>query len=75
MGGGTVSKIPQGAAGTLTYVAYEGEELCGFVRTIDDAGLYIYVCDLLVTPAHRGKSIGKKCWNACMRIILTEWFM
>lgn len=45
---------------SVTYVAYEKEELCGYSRSFLDNGYYIYVCDLLVTKKHRGKSIGRK---------------
>ncbi|GAB6089394.1 GNAT family N-acetyltransferase [Spirochaeta dissipatitropha] len=45
---------------SITVVAYEGEELCGYSRSIDDCGFYIYVCDLLVMPKHRGKNIGSQ---------------
>lgn len=44
----------------ITYVAYDGDTLCGYSRSLDDFGFYIYVCDLLVTPAYRGKEIGRK---------------
>ena len=45
---------------SVTYVAYHDSELCGFSRSIDDCGLYIYVCDLLVKPAFRGQNTGRK---------------
>lgn len=45
---------------SITYVAYEGNVLCGYSRSINDCGFYIYVCDLLVTARHRGKNIGRK---------------
>jgi len=45
---------------SLTWVAYEGDVLCGYCRSIDDFGTYIYVCDLLVIPVFRGKEIGRK---------------
>ncbi len=47
-------------ANSITYVAYEGEELCGYSRSLDDCGFYVYVCDLLVRPQFRGRSIGRK---------------
>lgn len=47
-------------ASSITYVAYEGDILCGYSRSLDDCGFYIYVCDLLVMPEHRGKDIGRK---------------
>ena len=43
---------------SITYVAYKGKELCGFCRSIDDAGLYFIICDLLVDPKFRGHEIG-----------------
>jgi len=45
---------------SITYVAYQGNFLCGFSRSIDDCGIYIYVCDLLVRPACRGKGLGHR---------------
>lgn len=45
---------------SITYVAYEGDVLKGYSRSINDFGLYIYVCDLLVTPDFRGKGVGRK---------------
>lgn len=45
---------------SITYVAYEGETLCGYSRSIDDCGFCIYICDLLVMCGHRGKGIGRK---------------
>jgi GNAT superfamily N-acetyltransferase len=45
---------------SITYVAYEGHDLCGYSRSLDDCGFYIYVFDLLVKAEHRGKNIGPK---------------
>ncbi len=45
---------------SITYVAYEGDVLCGYSRSIDDCGFYIYICDLLVAPKYRSKGIGRK---------------
>jgi len=45
---------------SITYVAYEGDVLCGYSRSIDDCGFYLYVCDLLVKPDFRGRNIGRK---------------
>ena len=45
---------------SITYVAYEGDRLCGYSRSIDDCGFYIYVCDLLVMPLYRGRKIGRE---------------
>lgn len=53
-------KYKAALSNSITYVAYEGDTLCGYSRSLDDCGFYIYVCDLLVTPKYRGKNIGKK---------------
>lgn len=45
---------------SMTYVAYAGDELIGFVRSIEDFNYYVYVCDLLVHENHRGQEIGRK---------------
>ena len=45
---------------SITYVAYKGDILCGYSRSLCDSGFYIYLCDLLVMREHRGKNIGKK---------------
>lgn len=45
---------------SITYVACQDDVLCGYSRSLDDFGEYIYVCDLLVMPAYRGKGVGRK---------------
>ena len=54
---------------SITYVAYEGDRLCGYSRSIDDCGFYVYVCDLLVTPMYRRRNIGRKL----MECIYTDY--
>ena len=45
---------------SITHVAYEGNRLYAYSRSIDDCGFYVYVCDLLVKPMYRGRNIGRK---------------
>ncbi|MEQ9188320.1 MAG: GNAT family N-acetyltransferase [Cryomorphaceae bacterium] len=45
---------------SITYVAYTNNELCGYSRSINDCGLYIWVIDLIVDKTYRGNSIGKR---------------
>lgn len=45
---------------SITYVAYESDTLCGFSRSIEDPGFYIYVCDLLVKRSYRGNEFGRR---------------
>ena len=44
----------------MLFRSYEGNRLCAYVRSLDDCGFYIYVCDLLVRKSDRGKQIGRK---------------
>ena len=45
---------------SVTYVACEGPVLCGYSRSLNDGGFYIYVCDLLVSKAFRRRGIGRQ---------------
>jgi len=54
---------------SITYVAYSEKKLCGYSRSINDHGLYIWVIDLLVDKKYRGNSIGKKL----MECLLTNY--
>ncbi|GAK06167.1 hypothetical protein JCM19037_4744 [Geomicrobium sp. JCM 19037] len=51
-------------AGSLTLLAYEGEELCGYSRSIVDGEFHVYVCDLLVHQEKRGNGYGEKLMAA-----------
>ena len=41
------------------YVAYEEDNLCGFIRVYNDNGYSTFIMDLLVHKNYRGKSYGK----------------
>lgn len=56
----TSEKYRLALSNSITYVAYEENVLCGYSRSIEDCGFYIYVCDLLVMPKYRGRNIGRK---------------
>jgi GNAT superfamily N-acetyltransferase len=45
---------------SITYVAYVDGNTCGYSRSMNDSGFYIWVLDLLVAKKYRGNSIGKK---------------
>jgi len=55
-----VERFKKALEKSITYVAYEGEELCGYSRSVDDNACEIIVCDLLVAPKHRGKNVGSQ---------------
>lgn len=43
----------------VTYVACENDVLCGYVRCREDDGFGVYVYDLLVRKAYRGRQMGR----------------
>ena len=44
---------------SITYIACEGNLVCGYVRCREDDSFGVYVYDLLVRKEYRGKQIGK----------------
>lgn len=44
---------------SITYIACYENIVCGYVRCREDDGFGVYVYDLLVRKAYRGKQIGK----------------
>jgi ribosomal protein S18 acetylase RimI-like enzyme len=44
---------------SITYVAWDGTLVCGYVRCREDDGFGVYIYDLLVRKTHRGRQIGK----------------
>jgi GNAT superfamily N-acetyltransferase len=44
---------------TFKAFAFEGDELLGFGRTTDDGKFYAMVVDVVVSPAHQRKGIGR----------------
>lgn len=44
---------------SLTYVVYEDDRLCGYVRCREDDGFGVYVYDLLVIKSQRGRQFGR----------------
>jgi GNAT superfamily N-acetyltransferase len=44
---------------TFKAFAFEGNELVGFGRTVDDGQFYATVVDVVVSPAHQRKGIGR----------------
>ena len=53
-------------AKSATYLAFDGEELIGYVRTLDD--FLIWIVDLLVARGHRGQGVG----SALMRHVADQ---
>lgn len=62
-------RYQEALARSITYVCYDDDVLCGYSRSLDDCGFYVYVCDLLVKPGYRGRSLGRQL----MECIYTEY--
>ncbi len=52
-------KYKRAMRNSVVYLLFEGKELCGYARCRDDDGYGVYVYDLLVDKAHRGKEYGR----------------
>ncbi len=52
-------KYKKALESSVTYVAYDGNLVCGYARCREDGGFGVYVYDLLVRKTHRGKQAGK----------------
>jgi len=52
-------KYQKALANSISYLLFEGSELCGYARCRDDDGFGFYVYDLLVDKKHRGKEYGR----------------
>lgn len=44
---------------SITYLLFEKEKICGYVRCREDDGFGVYIYDLLVDADCRGKSYGR----------------
>lgn len=45
---------------SLTYLAFDGDRLCGYVRCREDDGYGVFVYDLLVDQSCRGQNLGRR---------------
>lgn len=58
-GPGGRSKYIKALKSSVTYIAYDENLVCGFVRCREDDGFGVYIYDLLVRKSYRGRHIGK----------------
>ena len=50
----------------LTLAAYEGNQLLGIIRAVDDGHTIVFVQDILVFPEHQRKGIGSTLLQAIL---------
>ena len=53
------AKYQKAIDNSIVYLVFESDILCGYLRCHDDYGFGIYVQDLLVDKAYRGKDYGR----------------
>ena len=51
-------KYQKALANSTVFVAYDKDELVGFIRVKNDDGFGVYIYDLLVAPKSRGQNLG-----------------
>ena len=44
---------------SITYVCYDNEDFCGYLRALLDDGFAIYISELFVVPEWRNRTIGR----------------
>jgi GNAT superfamily N-acetyltransferase len=52
---------------SIVYVAYDGGTLCGYARCRGDDGYGVYIYDLLVRRAYRGRQTGRQLMERVCR--------
>ena len=52
-------KYRKALAHSTVFVAYDKDELVGFIRVKNDDGFGVYIYDLLVAPKSRGQNLGR----------------
>ena len=53
------SKYIKALESSITYITFDENLVCGYVRCREDDGFGVYIYDLLVRKTHRGMQIGK----------------
>ena len=57
--GRTREAVARSIKHSLCFGVYQGDEMVGFARIITDYTTHVYLCDVLITEAHRGRGLGK----------------
>lgn len=58
-GDSNIDKYKSALSNSTTFLAYEDNEICGYVRCRDDDGFGVYIYDLLVRKSKRGNDLGR----------------
>lgn len=56
--GRTRDTVERSLANSMCFGALHDDELVGFARVVTDRATFAWLCDVFVTPAHRGRGVG-----------------
>ncbi len=57
--GRTREAVERSVENSVVFGAYCGGEQVGFARAVTDGATFAWLCDVFVSPAHRGRGVGK----------------
>jgi GNAT superfamily N-acetyltransferase len=57
--GRTREAVERSVATSTVFGAYCGDEQVGFARAVTDGVTFAWLCDVFVSPAHRGHGVGR----------------
>jgi GNAT superfamily N-acetyltransferase len=50
--------VSRSVDGSVPYSIHLGDEQVGFARAVTDGATFVWICDVYVAPAHRGRGLG-----------------
>ena len=53
-------------ANSLSFAAYDGDDIVGYARVVTDRATFAWLCDVFVLPAHRGTGAARALMDAVM---------
>ena len=56
---GSIENYRQSLQDSITYVCYEHDKFCGYIRALLDEGFSVYISELYVLPECRNRNIGR----------------
>ena len=51
-------------ANSISFAAYQGDELAGYARVVTDKATFAWLCDVFVLEPHRGRGVSKLLMDA-----------
>jgi GNAT superfamily N-acetyltransferase len=55
----TIETVQKSIEHSINFGVYCGDEQVGYARVVTDYATFAWLCDVIITPEHRGKGLGK----------------